>query len=508
MYKKIFIYLTVFAFSLIFSINSYAETTSYEVEPSELSQVLDEPTTFALNDYKNGYFDNHLDDVTFQGKNVNLLYDNDTKVIDVVDNPLTINFKKTISVNSFYISTIVNDNGSKPEGVNIYFYDVDNVLLKSYSFITQERENNAKSLYINFSVRDVSKIIISSIKNKNGYVSEFELFADDFVYYPVKDITSTSSDTSVSFNWKFPSTSNSIDYVRFDGKDIGKSTAYLLKNLTPDSEYNSNIDIVYKDGTVVTSEYSYKTEKEKDITPPSEVNDFKSIVDTNFVNLSWVLPSDKDYSKSLLYRDGVLIKTFTNETSYTDLKLSEDTLYKYKIVTVDKSGNKSDGSTIMVLTKFTYTNVPPDPVGDLVGKSLSQGVRLNWVSPKSNVKGFEIYMIKDGVETLLNKSLVTSTSYQVSNLKNGENYKFYVLSVNSSNLKSERSKIVSVTPSISSVPPISISGGTGDSKGFSLSDISSGTSNWFGSLWMILAFCIGIPLAFIIGRRVKSLFLG
>jgi hypothetical protein len=41
---------------------------------------------------------------------------------------------------------------------------------------------------------------------------------------------------------------------------------------------------------------------------------------------------------------------------------------------------------------------------------------------------------------------------------------------------------------------------------YSLADVATAVSNWFGSFWLILAFAIAIPLAFSIGRRVKGLF--
>jgi hypothetical protein len=41
---------------------------------------------------------------------------------------------------------------------------------------------------------------------------------------------------------------------------------------------------------------------------------------------------------------------------------------------------------------------------------------------------------------------------------------------------------------------------------YNLADIATGISNWFGSFWLILAFAIAIPMAFMIAGRVKGLF--
>ena len=42
---------------------------------------------------------------------------------------------------------------------------------------------------------------------------------------------------------------------------------------------------------------------------------------------------------------------------------------------------------------------------------------------------------------------------------------------------------------------------------YELADVATSVSNWFGSLWLIVAFACAIPLAFLIGNRVKNLFI-
>lgn len=41
---------------------------------------------------------------------------------------------------------------------------------------------------------------------------------------------------------------------------------------------------------------------------------------------------------------------------------------------------------------------------------------------------------------------------------------------------------------------------------YNLTDVASGTSNWFSSIWYIVAFAVAIPLAFYVANRVKGLF--
>ncbi|MFD5022366.1 hypothetical protein ACFWMP_26030 [Paenibacillus sp. NPDC058367] len=44
------------------------------------------------------------------------------------------------------------------------------------------------------------------------------------------------------------------------------------------------------------------------------------------------------------------------------------------------------------------------------------------------------------------------------------------------------------------------------SLAYTLSDVSTGVSNWFSSTWLILAFAVAIPLSFFIAHQVKGLF--
>lgn len=41
---------------------------------------------------------------------------------------------------------------------------------------------------------------------------------------------------------------------------------------------------------------------------------------------------------------------------------------------------------------------------------------------------------------------------------------------------------------------------------YDLANVATGIGNWFSSFWLILAFAVAIPVAFVIGRNVKDLF--
>jgi len=51
-----------------------------------------------------------------------------------------------------------------------------------------------------------------------------------------------------------------------------------------------------------------------------------------------------------------------------------------------------------------------------------------------------------------------------------------------------------------SIPTISLT--------YNLADVATAVSNWFSAYWLIIAFAVAIPLAFLIAGRVKGLFVG
>ena len=40
---------------------------------------------------------------------------------------------------------------------------------------------------------------------------------------------------------------------------------------------------------------------------------------------------------------------------------------------------------------------------------------------------------------------------------------------------------------------------------YDLADVATAVSNWFSAYWLIIAFAVAIPLAFLIASRVKGL---
>lgn len=72
-------------------------------------------------------------------------------------------------------------------------------------------------------------------------------------------------------------------------------------------------------------------------------------VSSNQINLNWMASTDDvDIAGYKIYRDGVLVKTINNSTTYADTNLKANTTYKYAVAAFDSAGNNSQISSSAV----------------------------------------------------------------------------------------------------------------------------------------------------------------
>ncbi|MFP3786392.1 fibronectin type III domain-containing protein, partial [Burkholderia sp. SIMBA_024] len=100
---------------------------------------------------------------------------------------------------------------------------------------------------------------------------------------------------------------------------------------------------------------------------------------------------------------------------------------------------------------------------------MNAGAWLNW-TPSTDASSYEVY--QDGVKIMD----VTSATATIQNLNNGSTYQFYVIAVNNIG-KSNHSNIVTSSPTLNSVPNVTIPSNIGG--------IVLAISNWFGSIWLV-----------------------
>lgn len=236
-------------------------------------------------------------------------------------------------------------------------------------------------------------------------------------------------------------------------------------------------------------------EKEKVI--PSDISNFdvKSLT-YDSVQFSYTFPKE-NFSYMKVFRDGKLIANKVQIEEFSDEKLDSETSYTYRFVTVNDEGIESKGYEKNIKTEQKPNlNKPAKPPNlNITSKDGALLIGLTNYDAGVPVKGYYIFI--DGKR--VTDSLVTSRSYFVNGLKNGQTYQVQVKAVSKWNVESDLSNSVYGIPQAQVIPDIAFN--------FGLSELIESIKNWFGGIWPIVAFSIAIPLAFIVAFNTKKLFL-
>lgn len=130
-------------------------------------------------------------------------------------------------------------------------------------------------------------------------------------------------------------------------------------------------------GKYVLREIDFFGEVYTDEEPPGEVKDLSAEAGDGEVTLRYTFPPDSDFSYVRIYKDGDLVANNVKATSYKVTGLTNGIKYTFRVTTVDKSGNESDGVTI--------TATPQEPgreITQLKATAKHDRVDLSWQNPK------------------------------------------------------------------------------------------------------------------------------
>ncbi len=164
------------------------------------------------------------------------------------------------------------------------------------------------------------------------------------------------------------------------------STSYVLQNLEYNKDYKYSVVVEYSSGDVTP----HKSIAFKTSDALKEVSNLTASSTAEDVSLSWKRPTYKELDKARIYRQktdaGMFARMFrsattyepifeTNGTTFKDLTVKADTEYKYKVTTVDTSGNETAGEIVTIKTKKVSVSgggTEKDEIGDYV---------ITWTSP-------------------------------------------------------------------------------------------------------------------------------
>lgn len=396
---------------------------------------------------------------------------------------------------------------SAPAVFAVSFYDANSTLISSVNYNTLSTSTWNGTAYNITAVNNVK--YVEFYTNSNGSdagnytAAEFAVYGSfPITYDEITNLTATDTNTGVSLAWSIPSTNTDFtgSKVYRDGSLLGTLgptvNGYDDTTALDGSTYVYKVTATYSDGFETTGTSTTITPvAPPDTVAPAEVTNVQYTPGQTTIDVSFTNPIDSDFKQANIYRDGVFVGSSTTGTfNMTGLTLS--TAYVIKITSVDMTNNESVGVSQTVSTLSDADITPPSAPTGLEVTNASNGALVKWnKNLESDIQGYNIYV--DGVKE--NATPITSTSYQILGLEVGQTYSIKVSAVDTSNNESAQSVAVSAVPSATAMPLLEM--------GYELTDVADGVTNWFGSMWLIVAFSVAIPLAFYIANRTKLLFL-
>ncbi|PAF30775.1 fibronectin type III domain-containing protein [Paenibacillus sp. 7516] len=395
-------------------------------------------------------------------------------------------------------SSFVIEVGASPAGLKLKLYDFYGNLLatgqpggsldKPYpiddvSYVTLENTNAVGGASINVFDFKFNAAPMTDFTNPD---------AAKFMIVNLKATATNSTGTAISLTWDRIVSDYFKNYKVYQDNVLIQSplvNSYMASGLVPGQTYNYKVSVVDTFGREFPAAAITYQVAEPDTVPPGKPTTVTVTPDRYSALVKWTAPLDNDVAGYRVYVDGELVnQTLVRNTQYTLTGLKHSTDYQVYVVAIDTSDNASEKSDVVDFKTLDLQSPPVNP--RISGTAFSGGALLNW-TPVPGADSYKVYQDGMLIQT------TDSTSLRVSGLTNELSYNFYVVATNDVG-DSEPSNTVMVTPSIKSVPEVSMS--------YKLKDVADSTSNWFSSYWTLLAFVIAIPLSFYVSNRIKGLF--
>jgi hypothetical protein len=260
------------------------------------------------------------------------------------------------------------------------------------------------------------------------------------------NVEAVSGNAEVTLTWNENVEADIRGYdVYVDGDRANVSTVtgttYLATGLTNATAYSFEV--------VAINTSNLQSEKSEAVSA-TPLNTVAPAVPTNVeavsgnaeVTLTWDENEEADIQGYDVYVDGVRTNgsTVTGST-YQVTGLTNAIAYSFEVVAINKSNTASEKSEAVSATPLN--TVAPAVPTNVAAVSGDQRVTLSWnANEEVDIKGYDVYV--DGVRT--NASIISGATYVVTGLTNATAYSFEVVAINTSNLQSEKSEAVSVTP--------------------------------------------------------------
>jgi len=226
------------------------------------------------------------------------------------------------------------------------------------------------------------------------------------------------------------------------------TTSHQDIGLSASTTYTYNVDAIDASGNVssLSAGANVTTLAAPDTTAPSTpTNLTANAISQSQINLSWSASIDNvAVTGYRIFRNGVLLTTLGNVTSYQDVGLSASTTYTYRVRALDAAGNVSNQSSAASATTPAVidTEAPSTPTGLMANAVSSTQINLSWSAATDNVgvTGYRVY--RNGVFLI---ALGNVTGYQNSGLTASTTYTYNVDAIDAAGNASGTSAAASAT---------------------------------------------------------------
>lgn len=223
----------------------------------------------------------------------------------------------------------------------------------------------------------------------------------------------------------------------------GMNNEFLDTNIAEKTTYVYKIEAIDESGNISTS--VSKTIVTLDKTAPGNVKQISVAEKDKKVFLAWNNPSDSDFEKIKIYRNGLVIYQ-GKTTNFVDKNVKEGKTYTYKLSTLDTANNESTGITVVFKTSIRPTI---ESVQDLSLKETNEGILLQWKNP-INDRFSTVWIYRNG--TLLTKTNQENFVDQTIQPETSYEYKLVVKDVNGIESKGINDTITTKTKEVKTLP--------------------------------------------------------
>ena len=276
---------------------------------------------------------------------------------------------------------------------------------------------------------------------------------------PVTVTAALSSDgTSVDVTWQ-----PSLDNTAVTGYNIYRNgllvgiitdgtTTYSDNNLQQGESYTYTV-AAYDAAGNVSAQSVAAVAAAPDTTAPTTPDNFTATVANGHeIDLVWQPATDNvGVAGYNIYRNGVLIASVTNGTTYADTSADDATAYTYTIAAYDAAGNTSVQSAAVSATT-PDASAPTSPAGVQTTALDASTVQISWQAATDNVgtTGYNIY--RNGVLV----GTTTNTTFTDTGLSDATAYQYAIAAYDAAGNVSVLSGTASVTTPDGTAPSVPV----------------------------------------------------